>query len=235
MKSNNKIIIRKMKKSDDFFIVGRCLILADKENYPPLNINAETMGELIKTTSYFSYKNIFVITFNNQIIGALLYFDKKTKFDEENILNILKKDFHFDLNAFEHIKKGYFIPALDFHEDIYLFNIGVLDEYQSKGYGNQLLSYFLFKFKNKSISLECLSNNKRAFNFYKSFGFIKQFSFKTYSYLPFECTSFHMVKDNKKEMKIKNNKATIIIFTSIISAILIFLVYILIKVVLNAL
>lgn len=232
MKSNNKIIIRKMKKSDDFSIAGKCLILADKENYPPLNINAETMGELIKTTSYFSYKNIFVITFNDQIVGSLLYFDKKTKFDDNNILNVLKKDSNFDLKAYEEIKKGYFIPALNFHEDIYLFNIGLLDEHQSKGYGKRLLSYFLLKFKNKSISLECLSNNEKAFNFYNSFGFIKQFSFKTYSYLPFECTSFHMVKDNRKEMKTKINKVAIITFTTIICAILVFLGYILIKVML---
>lgn len=58
--------------------------------------------------------------------------------------------------------------------EISIFGLGILPEYQGRGFGRELLHQIvsdLLKKNYKNITLEVNSNNKRAFNLYKSSGF----------------------------------------------------------------
>ena len=215
-----------MRKDDDFIATSSCLLLADLENYPPLNIDKNLMVQLMKHTSFFSYKRVYVLIKNNQIIAALLYLDKKSKFDEKKVINVLSTCSKFNLDTFNQIKNGYFLPILDFHEDYYIVNIGVRKNEQSKGYGKLLLNYFLKKFKDKTISLECLANNTQAFTFYSSLGFIYQYRFKTYSFYPSDMTSYHMIKSSSKEKNKKTTRLALIFGLFFLTLIILFLILI---------
>lgn len=67
--------------------------------------------------------------------------------------------------------------------EISIFGLGILPEYQGKGFGRELLYQIisdLLKKNHKNITLEVNSNNERAFNLYRSSGFEIKTAFDYY-------------------------------------------------------
>lgn len=223
---------RKINLKDDILKISEMLLLSDEENYPILfkdNLGVEIFASLIKETKFFSYKNIYGY-FNDEgeIIASLLYLNKNTIFDEDKIKEILIRYNSYDEKVFDSIKNGYFLDLLKFHEDIYIYNLATSKKYQHQGYGKKLLTSFLNKYKNCSISLECLKSNTNAFDFYSSLGFNILYSYKTYTYFESDLISYHMVYSLKKDKNFKVNKSKIIISLIFIFLLLAILVTILI-------
>ncbi|MGM9874235.1 MAG: GNAT family N-acetyltransferase [Bacilli bacterium] len=223
---------RKITLNDDFNEISSTLLLSDLENYPLLfkeDKKKDIFNALLKESKYFSYKNVYgYFTDEGKMVASMMYFTKKTIFDEDKIKEILLRFDSYDENIFTSIKDGYFIKLLNFHEDIYIYNLAVNEQYQSQGYGKKLLSNFINKYKNHSISLECLKHNEKAFHLYESLSFKPLYSFKTYTYFESNYMSYHMVYSLKKENNLKINKSKIIICSLFIFILLVILILILV-------
>lgn len=219
---------RKINLKDDIDKISEMLLSSDNENYPLLfkeEKRIEIFSSLIKESKYFSYKNIYgYFSSDNTIVSSMMVFKKNNIFDEEKIKEILLRYDSYDEKIFNDIKNGYFLKLMNFHEDFYIYNLATSKDYLHQGYGKKLLTSFLNKYKDYSISLECLKNNVNAFNFYCSVGFTSLYSFKTYTYFTSDLISYHMVYSLKKEKNFKINNSKIIlslIFIFILLAVLI--------------
>ncbi|AAK81570.1 GNAT family N-acetyltransferase [Clostridium acetobutylicum] len=66
------------------------------------------------------------------------------------------------------------VAAYFYHDKVSIFGVGILPEYRGRGFGREMMSMlleYLIERDYDDIALEVDSNNKRAFELYKSIGF----------------------------------------------------------------
>lgn len=118
----------------------------------------------------------FVLDDNGTAVGYILCAPDYKKFIREYRKNEVRQLWEIDK---KHSVMAYFLPLgyLPFHRKYPAhLHIDILDDYQGKGYGSELMSALLDKLKEKKLPGVMLivdRNNDGAQRFYKRFGFKK--------------------------------------------------------------
>jgi len=114
--------------------------------------------------------------FGKNLDSQSTHFFRPHKFDKETIKSILKKDKNLSFMAFSgnNIPIAYFF-LWNIDTDYPMLGIGILADFQNKGYGHKLLDFLIDKAKSlnrKGIELTCTLGNERAFHIYNKKGFV---------------------------------------------------------------
>ena len=169
-------IIRTAKKSDLADAEYICIQTADeilRKTEKRAKITA-----LMFSTYYIDEEteHCFVLEDDGRVVGYILCAPSAKRFAKRYRKDNLKKIAHLSklwafIAFFGPVKYSLLKGKYPAH-----LHIDILEEYQSAGYGKQLMSTLLEHLKQnniKGVMLSCSSSNARAIAFYKKFGFKK--------------------------------------------------------------
>lgn len=135
------------------------------------------LGHLfIQKGNLFSFKNVFIAEFKNEIAGMILGYPSFIK-ERDNLktgillFKISMPEFIFRIKRFLLMNKE--VGKIE-KNDFYISNIAIFSKFRGMGIGEKLIEFtekIAIKNKSKRIVLDVEKENLNAINFYKHIGF----------------------------------------------------------------
>jgi len=176
-----KLIIRKMKSTDDYRAVCKLIYKTDDIIYPDLlGKNKEIAYEVLKKLlndpdSLFYYKNYYVAEYEGEIIGIAALHKKTVKWKPNTVIrafNELQKDPPGKFKNVSKYYKGVYNKSQSKH--MKLRNVSVKNRCQKKGVGSKIVQHIIKEHEGSSIELWVQVTNCAALELYNKSGFEKE-------------------------------------------------------------
>ena len=173
---NERINVRKSKKSDPVEPIARCLYLTDPYIYPQISGSAEdplwidyVTRSFRKSGALFGRENLIVAETEGRIVGVCCLIRGGVRY-----ASMLPEAEICPSPAFQKVKQGYFDPLILENLSLAgrnLTNLCVLPAFRGRGVGRAMLDRIIALYGKEDLHLDVLAENAAAIALYEAAGF----------------------------------------------------------------